>query len=279
MSKRDSKTGLLIYLLVLLFHMHSLAIERGTATGAREAALSQAVVALGGSFSVFHNQAFLTESKTTLLGVCYRQPYFIPGYHECALSLVYPTSTAIFAIGVSQSAITVYRESNVGISIAKVLTRKLSAGILFNYFNLTFPEASCQRGSFQVDGGIGYKYSERLSLGFHIRNIAATKIETFQYNITFPLVIRGGATYRLTEIILLAVEIIDEQHYSPGIRCGTEYQVRDNFLIRGGISTNPFQHSFGFGYKWNFCLLDFAMVHHEILGYTPFLSFSFNLNR
>ena len=276
MYKRDLKIGLLVYLFALFLTFNSAAIERVSAIGARETALSLAVVALSGSFSVFHNQAFLTENSSSSLSVSYRQPYFIHGYSESALSLVYPTTTAVFAIGITQSAIASYKESNIGISIAKVLTRKLSAGILFNYFYLNFPEVNRQKGSFQVDGGIRYQLTDRLSLGFHLRNIVWSKVETFQYNLSFPLLIRGGASYHLTERILLAGETVFEQGFGTGVRCGTEYLLRNSFRVRGGISTNPFQHSVGFGYCWNFCQLDFAMVHHEILGYTPLLSLSFN---
>ena len=276
MYKRDLKIGLLVHLLALLLTFNSVAIERVSAVGARETALSLAVVALSGSFSVFHNQAFLTENRSSALSVSYRQPYFIRGYSESALSLVYPTKTAVFAMGITQAAIASYKETNIGISIAKVLSRKLSAGILFNYFYLNFPEVNRQKGSFQVDGGIRYHLSERLSLGFHLRNIVCSKVKTFQYNLSFPLIIRGGASYCLTERILLAGETFFERDPGIGVRCGTEYLIRSTFRVRGGISTNPFQHSVGFGYSWNFCQLDFALVHHEILGYTPLLSLNFN---
>ncbi len=275
MCKRDLLIGLLVQLLALFIPVNSQCIER-VAAGAREAALSQTVIALAGPFSVFYNQAFLTESKSPSLGISYRQPYFIHGYSESALSLVYPMQTAVFAVGVTQTSIATYKESTIGISIAKELTRKLSAGLLFNYFSLNFPEVSRHKGSFQVDGGIRYKHSDRLALGFHLRNIVRTTVETFQYNISFPLVIRGGASYLLTERILLAGEIVVEQHIGTEIHGGTEYLLRDNFRVRGGISTNPFQHTVGFGYVWNFCQLDFALVHHEILGYSPLFSVNFN---
>ncbi len=277
MSKRDLKIGLSVHLLVLLLTFNSVAIERASAVGARETALSLAVVALPGYFSVFHNQAFLTENSSSSLSLSYRQPYFIRGYSESALSLVYPTKTAVFAVGVTQTAIASYRESNIGISIAKELAGKLSAGILFNYFCLNFPEINRQKGSFQVDGGLRYQLTDRLSLGFHLRNIVCSKLETFQYNLSFPLQIRGGASYLLTERILLAGETVLERNSGIGIRCGTEYVIRRTFRVRGGISTNPFQHTVGFGYCWNFCQLDFAMVHHEILGYSPSFSISFSL--
>ncbi len=279
MRNRDLKTGLVICLFVQIFTFRSSAIERVTATGAREAALAQAVVAQPGFFSVFHNQAFLTENKAPLIAVCFRQPYFIQGYHESALSMVYPIHAAVLAAGVTQSAIASYKETSLGISIAKVMTGRLSAGILFNYAFLNLPEANSYVGSFQVDGGLSYNYSDKLSLGLHFRNFLQTQAETFQYNISFPLVIRSGASFKLTEKILLAGEFVLEKHSGPGLRFGSECIIATNLMLRGGIMTKPFQHSFGFGYIWNLFQLDFAMVHHELLGYSPFLSVNFNFNK
>ena len=278
MCKRGLIIGLLFTLLAFVIPMGSRGIERVVA-GAREAALSQAVIALAGPFTVFNNQAFLTENKSPALGICYWQPYFIRGYSESALSLVFPAASAVFGVGVAQSAVASYKESSIGLAIAKKLTRKLSAGLLFNYFNLNFPEESRRKGSFQVDGGIRYKHSDKLALGFHLRNMVQTKLETFQYNLSFPLVVRVGASYRLTERVLLTGETVFEKFCGIGVRCGMEYQLRDNFRVRGGISTNPFQHACGFGYDLNFCQLDFALVHHEILGYSPLFSINFNLKR
>jgi hypothetical protein len=279
MCKRDFKIGLSFYLLTLLIALNCSAVERVSSIGAREAALAMAVVSLSGPFSVFHNQALLTENKCFAVSLSYRQPYFIKGYSESAISLVYPTTTAVFAIGISQAAIATYKESNFGFSIAKVLTRKLSAGLLFNYFNRNLPEAGRQIGSFQVDGGIRFRSSNRLSLGLHIRNIISSKAETFQYSLSFPPVIRGGASLLLTDKILLTTETVFAQSYGLGLRCGIEYLLNDNFRVRGGIASKPFQHSFGFGYSWQRCQLDFAMVHHEALGYTPSFSISFCLKR
>lgn len=269
-------------LLIGAFAFHtadSTAIVRAATTGAREAALSQAVVALSGSFSVFHNQAFLTETKSTSLGLCYSQPYLINGYCEGALTVVYPTKTAVFSIGLTQSAIATYKESEYGFAIAKELGGKLSAGVLFNLFTLNFPEVGRHKGSLLVDGGIRYRFSDRLALGVHLENIVWSKIETFQYSLKFPFVMRTGTSYLLTDSILLTGEVDFEQDVGFGFRCATELTLTDIFRIRGGLSTKPFQHSFGFGYRLSFCQMDFAVVHYEILGYSPAISFSFNFSK
>jgi len=279
MRKRDLKTGLLICLLLQIHCLSSSAIERISAIGARESAMALAVVALSGHFSIFQNQAFLAEEKFSSLNLSFRQPWLIKGYHENALSLVCPIPSAVLAIGVAQSSVATYKETSVSISMAKKLTRKLSGGICINYFFLNLPETSQSTGSFQVDGGIGYQHSRRLSFGIHLRNCAQTAAETFQYKLVFPLVIRCGASCRLSEQLLLTGETIYEKKGGVALRFGSEYKLIENFLLRGGLTTNPFQHSFGFGYRWRFCQLDFALVHHEILGYSPLFSFNFNFNR
>ena len=279
MRKRDLKTGLLICLLLQIQCLSSSAIERISAIGARESAMALAVVALPGHFSIFQNQAFLAEEKFSSLNLSFRQPWLIKGYHESALSLICPIPSAVLALGVLQSAVATYKETSVSISMAKKLTRRLSGGICVNYFFLNLPETSQSTGSFQVDCGIGYQHSRRLSLGIHLRNCAQTPAETFQYNLLLPLLIRCGASCRLSEQLLLTGETTFEKKDGVAFRFGTEYKLIENFLLRGGLTTNPFQHSFGFGYRWRFCQLDFALVHHEILGYSPLFSINFNFNR
>lgn len=287
MHARVLKTCLFIYFIFLTFDGST--IERITSIGAREASLSLAVISQPGEFSVFHNQAFLTLNRTQGVGnqsfsagVSLRQPFLIKGYSESALSVVIPSRDIVFAVGITHSGIENYSESSVGLALAKRLTRKLSAGLLFNYFTFNLPESETNKGSFQLDGGLAYKYSDMLSLGIHVRNIISSPFSTFQYRISFPMLLRAGASCLLTEKILLSTEMgIEtntgaEKKTGMNLRFGMEYLLQENFFLRGGLSTRPFQHTAGFGYRWKSCKLDFALVHHELLGYTPIFSLSYN---
>lgn len=277
MIERDFRTGLLCYFFALIYSMPAAAAGRMAAGGAREAALSQSVVALPGHFSVFHNQAFLAEIPFPSLGISYQQPFFIPGYTESALCAVLPVQATVFAVGISQSAVSDYTESEYGFSVAKKLSPRLSAGLLFNGFFLGFPESGVQKGSLQVDGGIKYTLHERLILGLHLKNMVHSTIESFQYRLAFPFTVRAGASYRLSEMLLLSGEALIEKVRGTIFRCGAEFSAGPSFRLRGGISAHPLQHSFGFGYLWRFFQVDFAMTHHHLLGYTPFFSLNLRL--
>jgi hypothetical protein len=278
MNPRNYKIGLFSQLIFVFYAANSIAIERFSSAGAREAALSLSAVALPGTFSVFHNQALLADLKSVSIGISHRKPYFIPGYNESAISVVIPVPAAVLAIGITQSSLASYHESGFGISIAKKLSGSLSAGLLFNGFFISFPEVGSFKGSFQLDGGLKYSCSEKLMLGFHVKNIIHTKTETFQYNLSFPFTVRGGACYELSEKILLTAEAIRDEWRAVAFRCGSELTLLDKFKLRGGIATLPFQHSLGFGYALRSCNIDFALVHHELLGYSPLLSLNLRIN-
>ncbi len=277
MRNRDLQTGLLIPLFVLLIPFGGASMARMVRTGARPSALSLAVVAVPGAFAVFHNQALLTEEKLPSIGLSYSNPFFISGYYENSLSLVCPLRSEVVAMSLSQSGVADYRESSIGIALAKNLSGKLAAGIHLNYFDLSLPEAGRHKGSFQADAGVRLRLSGNLLFGLHFSHLASSSIETMNYHVVFPLIIRGGASCRLTERILLAGESIYERMAGIGFRVGTEYNLRQSYWIRAGIATNPFQHSFGFGYRMKNFQLDFALVHHEILGFSPVFSIDINL--
>lgn len=286
MFKKDLKTGLFVFFIFLSFEGST--VERVSTIGAREASLSLAVISQPGAFSVFHNQALLTADATSLKGnypvaaaVSYRQPFLVKGYGESALSIVLPSHDIVFAVGIAHSGIENYSESSFGLALAKRLTRKLSAGLLFNYFTFNLPESGRSKGSFQLDGGLACHWSEYLSFGLHFQNIISTPCSTFQNKVNFPIHLRGGASCRLTEKILLSTESGfetisgDKKRFILNLRLGMEYLLQKDFYLRGGVSAHPFQHTIGFGYTWKSCQIDFALVHHELLGYTPVFSLTY----
>ena len=276
MRNRDLQTGLLFLSFVLMIPMEDLAMDRTVQTGARAAALACAVVAVPGTFAVFHNQALLTGEHFPGVGLSFSNPFFISGYFENSLSLVFPLHAEVVAVGLSQTGIAGYRESTLGFSLAKKLTDKISAAIHFNYFDLNLPETGRHKGSCQADAGLGFQVSGRLLLGLHVHNLAATTIETLNDHLAFPTIVRVGASCQLSERILLTGETIYEKKCGTGFRFGTEYWLQKCFWIRTGLATNPFLHSVGFGYQFKEFMVDFALVHHEYLGFSPVFSLSMN---
>ena len=58
-------------------------------------------------------------------------------------------------------------------------------------------------------------------------------------------------------------------------RTGLEYQVIENFFVRGGFATAPVELTLGFGYQFKEIQLSLGSAYHQVLGWSPHFSFVF----
>ena len=64
------------------------------------------------------------------------------------------------------------------------------------------------------------------------------------------------------------------------IKLGFEYNVVENFFLRLGVNTEPTVLSFGLGYQLkNKLRIDFASSYYQELGFTPAISFGYDLGK
>ena len=267
-------------LLTLAFFLYSLSsgysIGDQTLVGARDVSLGNTGVVLFSPFSVFHNQAVISKFQKISVAIDYRQPYLIEGFAEKSLAAVIPTSLSNFAISVQQKGIQGYNESRFGLTMAKQLGKRFSAGLQFNYFLIGFPEEGRSKGTFVMEFGVLFQTSNNVTLGLHIFNPAHTSIESLNLKSNLPASATTGIALKPSANILFVSAISYCVDNPLNVRMGIEYQFSESFFLRGGVSGKPFRHSAGVGYKSKFFATDFAFVHHETLGYTP--SFSLVLN-
>jgi hypothetical protein len=273
------KSNLIAILLSFIFVKPIFSFDRDFAVGSREKALANAVVAVSGPFSTFNNQAFLANAKSFTIAVDYFQPYMIKGFSENAAVVVLPTPTAVFALSVNQSGIPGYSETNYGFVLAKSLGKRFSAGLQFNYFSIDFPENGTQKGTLVFEGGIGYRPSNHFALGIHCYNPFVAKIESLYRVTNIPTIVRGGCSANFSDNLLFVTELTFRSDQPLNFRMGFEYEFTRGFFLRGGLSGKPINHSAGIGYNRNLFSLDFAMVHHQTLGYTPSISLIINFRK
>jgi hypothetical protein len=279
MIQPKPKNYLIVILLLFIHTKPAFPFERDFAVGSREKALANAVVAVSGPFSVFHNQAFLSDAKSFAIAVDYSQPYLIKGFSDRTAAVILPTPTAIFALSITQSGIPGYSETNYGFVLSKSLGKRFSAGMQFNYFSIDFPENGTQKGTLVFEGGIGYRPSNHFALGIHCYNPFVAKIESLYRVTNIPTIVRGGCSANFSENLLFVTELAFITNNPLNIRMGFEYKFAKGLFLRGGLSGMPISHSAGIGYSRNLFSMDFAMVHHQTLGYTPSVSFIINFRK
>ncbi len=271
------KISLLTFATFFIFFSKSYSIGDDAQVGAREVSLGNASVAIISPFSVFHNQASLSHFKHIAVAIDYRQPYLIEGFASKALALVIPTPLSNFAIGIQQKGVSGYNESRFGFTMARSFGERFSAGIQFNYFMADFPEQGSSRGTFLIEFGVLIQTTNNLTIGFHIFNPSRASIESLNLKSNLPVCATGGIALNPSANLVFVSAIAYCVDNPLNIRMGIEYQFFDCFFLRGGLSGKPIRHSAGLGYKNRNFGVDFAIVHHETLGYTPSISLALNL--
>ena len=276
------KQAKLIYALLTLLLLSGVCLKgysigNETQVGAREVSMGNGSVALISPFSVFQNQGALAFIKDFSVAIDYRQPYLIETLSDRAVALVLPFSPATFAIGIEQMGIPDYNESRFGLAMAKKFGERFSAGLQFNYFMIDFPEQGRSRGTFLIEFGILYQTRSNMAFGLHIFNPAKGTIESLNLRKQYPFRANSGIALKPSEHLIFTGAIGYCSDLPLNLSMGIEYQLNDRFFFRGGISGEPVQHSFGIGYKYNSFGIDFAIMHHKTLGYTPSLSMNLTI--
>lgn len=275
MKRNTTIIGILTFALLVSIINKGYTIGDFYSIGAREISLGNATVALATPFSIFNNQAALAKITNTTISLDYQTPYMIEGWSIKSLSFLLPSSLSTFGLSMQQQGIQNYNETRLGLTMAKSLGKKFSAGIQFNYFMLNFPEQGRSRGTFIVEFGTLYQTAKNLAIGIHIFNPAYSSIRSLNLDYQLPFIATIGMTIKPADQLSLMASISHHSGNPLNFGTGIEYQLMENFFLRCGISGKPIQHAAGIGYRWNHIELDFAFVHHELLGYTP--SFSIDL--
>lgn len=207
----------------------------------------------------------------------YRQPFLIDGYADKALAVVVPTALSNFGFGIQQKGFLDYHETRLGLAMARNFDEKISVGLQFDYFMIDFPEQGRSRGTFFIEFGLLYQPKQNLSFGLHIFNPSNASIESLNFISHLPFIAVAGVVFKPSDHLLISNAAEYSVNTRLNISLGIEYQFSDHFFLRCGISGEPVHHSVGIGYKWNVITIDFAMMHHETLGYTPSFSLTLNL--
>ena len=122
--------------------------------------------------------------------------------------------------------------------------------------------------------GIYAKFTKNWKLGISVFNLGRAKLSDFEDD-RFSTIMRLGSSYLFSDKLNLAVELEKDLDYDLRFKTGLEYEVINNFFVRGGVATSPIEVTFGFGYHFKQIHLDLGSAYHQILGWSPHFSIVF----
>ncbi len=155
--------------------------------------------------------------------------------------------------------------------IKGIYSPKLAIGAAFKFLNRSLADSSDTHFAFDL----GFQYSPmmkgKLDLGLTMNNIVSFK--SGDTSDTLPILIRAGASYKLTSEMILAADLSDNGDF----RVGTEYAMALGSVRFGFDGSNA---SFGFGtVAMNSYNIDFAMTKHSELGVSNKISLGYNFGK
>ena len=247
--------------------------------GARYAAMGNVGVMYPGLWSVSYNQAALGFYNHLSAGFHHENRFALSEFSLHSFAITLPTGTGTFALSCSYFGYSLYNESKIGLGFGKALNKKLSAGLQFNWLNSHISDETGNVGAMVIEAGILAKPTDNLSIGFHIFNPAASGFSTLIQKEPIPVTIRFGIGYEFRKKAFFAIETEkDIKMNPPFFKTGIEYRIMQNIYARTGVMiSNLISHTAGVGVILTRMEIDFAVSHHQILGYTPHLSIQYNI--
>lgn len=243
----------------------------------RSCALADATVTLSDCWSVFGNQAGLSEITKPEIGLSFRNSF---GLKELAIKsgmIILPIRSTVYALSFVQYGKNLFKQEYYGFSYAKSITPDLKFGLQFHYFRQYFPEDNYYSGIWGLDLGIQVPLNKSFSLGLHIHNPYKTSIKTLNSKIQYPSDIKLGATLLFSESFIVYTELENNFNQQITARTAFEYTILEKFIIRSGIVGKPYRFAAGFGFQINKTSIDLANSYHPYLGNTPSISFKYKI--
>jgi hypothetical protein len=242
--------------------------------GARAAGLGQAAITLTDVWSAHHNQAGLGYIRRFSAGAYYESRFLVPELGLSGLAVAMPVGKGSLGLSIRNFGYQLYQENKIGLGYGRRFGDQLSIGMQLNMHTVTFQEPYGSTIAISAEVGAQYRVGKAVTLAAHVFNPTQTRLAEFD-NERIPSAIRFGAQYRFSPKVFVVGEIESTLYTKPSMRAGFEYRPVEALYVRAGLAGNPFNSSFGFGVRWKRLQMDFAGTFHQVLGFTPRFSLTF----
>jgi len=260
-------------LLFLLFQVTN--AQEAMNPSSRVQGLAGFSVALTDCWSVFGNQAGLSNVNQMTVGGAYVNKFLLKEMSLRSAFLLFPIQSSVFAISLSQFGKSPFRHEKFGLAYARRLSDCLSFGMQFNYFRILFPEENKMVGSSGLQLGAQYQVNSNLVFGVHLTNPYTSKIRISSGTYQLDRRINFGGMYSLSNSFRMMAELENGFDNRFTVRTAMEYDVQKKFFVRSGVSGKPYQLSAGFGFQAEKLIVDVATSYNQYLGNSPSVSFQY----
>ncbi|MCQ2975282.1 MAG: hypothetical protein MJ211_10810 [Bacteroidales bacterium] len=266
------KKLLILFILLSTFYNFSYSQQfQGTAQGK---ALAEATSTLLDINSTHYNIAGTAFCKLGAI-LSYHNKFFIKELSQKNIATTIPFCNGVLSLSANYYGYKLCNETQFGLGYAMKLSNKISAGIKINYLNNHIKSETEKHNSINCETGIIYCPIKKLKFGAYLYNPTNTQLSNCDSII--PIKINFGTTYIINSETEITAEIEKNSQIDNIIaKIGIKYAINKSLIILCGTRNKPFTISFGSGFYIKNFQIDFSFSRHELLGWMPSSSVSWN---
>lgn len=258
--------------IILFLFLSATVFGQGWSTmGGRSMSMGNASVTLKDVWGYHNNPGALGALEKLSVGISYENRFLLKELQSQGVAVAIPLKVGVLSVGGQVYGYNQFRSYNTGLGYSMKLSDKFYAGVQMNYQGLRLAENYGSKNSVTAAVGVYANITEDWKLGMSVYNLGRTKLSDFEDD-RFSTVMRLGTSYRFSDKVLVAFEAEKDIEYDVRVKAGIEYQLIDNFYLRGGVATSPVEVTFGAGYKFKFIQLSLGSAYHQTLGWSPHFS-------
>jgi hypothetical protein len=247
-----------------------------TAVGARSVSLSGIMAGLEDPWAVGNNPAGLANYDHFSIATSLEQQYLMGELGNYSLAAALPVNRGCLGTSILFSGYNGFIDQKLNLAYAMPAGESISAGVslVYSYQKAGNENTPTHQLSYQF--GAIVRLTGKASLAFTTFNPFQVYLKSTDYA-SLPSIFRLGFAYEYTTSFLILAETEKDLYYPPVFKIGSEYNIRERFLIRGGIRMFPFSWSFGAAFREKKVLFEFASSYHQYLGFSPVVSLQYDL--
>lgn len=257
------KLRLLFVLLFAGFVSHAQPVE----PGAQAAALGGSYVSQTSVFSAKHNVAGLAFLAQNALAAGARNNYLANNLNDFYLLGAFVQNFGTLGFDFTYFGIDAYRQGEIGLNYARLLSEKWSIGVRLAYGYNSIPQESVKRHLIAADAGILGKF-DKWRVGASVLRLAQSQWQG-RVEEPDPVVLRLGGGYFFAAQTSISAELYQPLGEPADVRLGLEYAPIDELTLRFGFATVRPSVGFGLGINMNGFSINLAATWHQQLGLSP----------
>jgi len=222
-------------------------------------------------WSNLSNQSGLAEITQLSVGVSTKNSFGIKELSTHVAIFALPVSGGVFGLNVAYTGFELYNETKIGLAFGKKLSKSFNVEIQVDYLGIYADGSTNNKNSFTFEIGAQKRLMRDLTLGTHIFNPIAVKLNETE---VIPAIFKLGLRYDANSKVSVFTETELENGENGILKAGLEYKMIEQLQLRTGFSTNPAKNTFGIGYSLDNIQVDIAIYRHQLLGYSPQFSVS-----